>query len=119
MVAQNYTNYKIVFIDDSSTDETLNKTKHHLEETLQFPKERVTYVRNSVNKKATYNILNAAFNFCQKDSIQILIDGDDQLIGKQVFKVVSAQYQAHDLWTLYTFYKYDKYKEGISIPFEN
>lgn len=66
-----------------------------------------------------YNILNSAFNFCSKDSIQIIIDGNDQLIGKQVFKAINAQYQAHDLWVLYTFYKNDKYMEGISVPFKN
>ncbi len=117
ITAQKYQNYRIVFIDDCSSDETVSKTKEYLEGELGFPKERVTYVRNKVQKRATFNIVNAGYNFCQKDSIQVLIDGDDQLIGTQVFQLFNAQYQADDLWTFYTFFKNDKYEEGISLKF--
>lgn len=67
IVAQNYSNYRIVFVDDYSTDGTLVKTQEYLEKTLNFPKDRVTYVKNLVQKRATFNIVNAAFNFCRKD----------------------------------------------------
>jgi sulfur relay (sulfurtransferase) DsrF/TusC family protein len=76
---------------------------------LKFDKNRVTYIRNNEQKKATFNIINAAFNYCKKDSIQLIVDGDDQLIGKQVLKMINAQYQKHDLWVMYTFYKNDRY----------
>lgn len=69
VTAQNYTNYQIVFIDDMSDDGTLAATKKYLEGTLNFPRERVTYVKNKVHTYATYNIINAAFNFCKNDSI--------------------------------------------------
>ena len=58
---------------------------------------------------ATFNFLNAAFNYCSRDSIQVVVDGDDQLIGKQVFQLINARYQADKLWAMYTFYKNDKY----------
>lgn len=45
----------------------------------------------------------------------ILIDGDDQLIGRQVFKFVNAMYQTEDIWVMYNFYKNDQYEEGINI----
>lgn len=61
---------------------------------MKFPAERITYIRNLKRKYATYNILNAAFNYCKKDSIFVIVDGDDQLIGKQVFKFINAIYQA-------------------------
>lgn len=32
--------------------------------------------------------------------------------------MINAQYQAHNLWVMYTFYKSDKYDEGVSIPFK-
>jgi hypothetical protein len=60
---------------------------------LQFPRDRVKYIYNRQSKKATFNIVNAAFTYCNNNSIQVLVDGDDQLIGKQVFKLINAQYQ--------------------------
>lgn len=59
-------------------------------------------------------MVNAGFNFCKKDSIQVIVDGDDKLIGRQVFKFLNAQYQANDLWVMYTFYINDKYTEGFT-----
>lgn len=69
----------------------------------------MTFVRNQKQKFATFNIVNAGFNYCPPNSIQMLLDGDDQLIGKQVLKMFNALYQEHDLWILYTFWKDDQY----------
>jgi hypothetical protein len=44
---------------------------------INFPKERMHFVKNKKRNFATYNILNAAFNYCQENDIQLLIDGDD------------------------------------------
>lgn len=38
---------------------------------------KITWVQNNKRMFATYNIVNAAFNFCYNHDIQILIDGDD------------------------------------------
>lgn len=43
----------------------------------KFPENRVRYVQNIKRNYATYNIINAAYNFCHEDDIQVLIDGDD------------------------------------------
>lgn len=76
---------------------------------LNFPHLKVHYIRNLRQKFATYNIINAGFNYCKNDSIQIIVDGDDKLIGRQVLKFLNAQYQAHDIWSMYTVYIDDKY----------
>lgn len=39
--------------------------------------ENIVFVRNRVRKWATYNILNAAFNYCGDGDVQLLVDGDD------------------------------------------
>jgi hypothetical protein len=44
---------------------------------LKFPKNRIKYVQNLKRNYATYNFVNAAFNFCDENDIQMLIDGDD------------------------------------------
>lgn len=50
-------------------------------------------VRNKRQKYATYNLLNMGFNLCKYDDIQVIIDGDDQVIGQYVFQLINAQYQ--------------------------
>lgn len=62
---QKYQNYHIVFFDDFSDDGTL-------EMSMEFARSRgmlskVVFVKNLERKYATYNIVNAAFNFCGED----------------------------------------------------
>ena len=76
IVQQKYENYHIVFIDDSSTDNNMNGTIDYLK-SINFPMDRVTFVQNLQRNYATYNIINAAFNFCGADDVQMLMDGDD------------------------------------------
>lgn len=59
----------------------------------KFPQERVTFIKNKKRTYATYNILNAAFNYCHEDDVQVRFDGDDYLIGKNVLSLVNAEYQ--------------------------
>lgn len=73
---QEYLNYHIVFIDDNSTDDNMNGTMKYME-SIGFPKDRIKYVQNLRRNFATYNIINAAFNFCDKNDVQMLMDGDD------------------------------------------
>lgn len=42
---------------------------------------------------ATYNILNAAYNYCHEDDVQMLMDGDDEFIGKYAFQIMNSAYQ--------------------------
>ncbi len=92
LLQQEYQNYHMVFVDDASTDGTLVRTKELMEK-LGFPRERVVYVQNKERMFATYNIINAAFNFCKDEDVQMLVDGDDELIGRFAFQVINSKYQ--------------------------
>jgi hypothetical protein len=48
------------------------------------------------------NILDAAHNYCQPEDIFIVIDGDDYLLGKHVFKLFNAAYSNSDIWVVYS-----------------
>ena len=52
-----------MFIDDVSTDDTLNATKKYVEE-RNFDKNRISYIHNDVKRYATYNLRIAAFEYC-------------------------------------------------------
>ena len=45
ILAQNYSNYQLVFIDDNSDDGTLKATRDLLE-AKRFPKDKLTIVQN-------------------------------------------------------------------------
>ncbi len=77
VLMQLYKNYHIVFIDDCSSDENFEASKDYLLNELKFPEERTAFIRNERRMFATYNIKNAAFNYCKPEEIYILIDGDD------------------------------------------
>ena len=42
---------------------------------------------------ALHNVYWAAHNFCKPFEVMFIVDGDDSLIGRQVFKIFNAQMQ--------------------------
>lgn len=57
------------------------------------------------------NIYYATHKYCDFNQIFYLVDGDDELIGTQVFKIQNAIYQKQKLYTLYAsnaFYDFSK-----------
>ena len=115
ILQQDYTNYHIVFIDDSSRDSTLSLTQEYLK-ARNFPSDRVSYVKNLGNNYATYNIIHAAFQFCAANEVQLLVDGDDELIGKQAFKMMNTAYHDEQTWVAYSAYINVRFQRGRSYP---
>lgn len=93
LITQKYDNYKMVFIDDMSTDDSWNKLPHE--------DERVVCIKNSVRKTALENIHNAIMDHCEKDDICILVDGDDWLNNKKVLNYLNDFYNENDCWISY------------------
>ena len=101
---QQYSNYRVIFLDDNSDDGNLEGTRRVMEE-LGFPRDRIVYVANKERKFATYNIVHAAHSYCKEEEIQLLLDGDDELIGQQVLSMYNAIYQSNsDVWLAYSSY---------------
>lgn len=92
VLQQKYENFHIVFADDLSTDDNLNASIRYLLG-RNFPRDRMTFIQSKSRNFATYNIINAAFNYCGEDDVQMLLDGDDELIGKYAFQVMNSIYQ--------------------------
>ena len=91
MVNLNYRNYKIVIIDDASNDNTY-------ELILQFIREQgftqnITVVKNKEHMTAVPNIHKAATQYCDKGDIGVLVDGDDEMLGRHSLKVFNHIYQ--------------------------
>ena len=63
---------------------------------------KITFIKNVVWQGAMPNLRNAALKNCRNDSIFIAIDGDDELIGKQVLKLYNAVYQQQQAYVVYS-----------------
>ena len=74
---QTYKNWRIVYVDDCSTDNTYNLVKDYIKN--KKIEKKVTLIRNKTNMKQAYSRY-IAFKECHDDEICCLLDGDDWLL---------------------------------------
>ena len=92
IIQQNYTNYRVVIIDDKSSDKTTELIASHLK-WRNITQDKVTLIRSFKNWKSIASIFYGSQKLCKFGEIQYVVDGDDELVGRQVFKVINAMYQ--------------------------
>lgn len=110
--AQNYDNYRIIYIDDASEDKTAEVARRVVRECGE--EERSTVIRNPENKKMLYNIY-YAIHCCRDDEIIFVVDGDDWLSHPNVLKKLNRYYQNENVWLTYgTYITYPRYERGLS-----
>jgi glycosyltransferase involved in cell wall biosynthesis len=93
LMSQKYENFKVLFVDDCSTDGSFDKLPHD--------NEKAVVIKNEIRKTALENIHDAIINHCEPDDIVILIDGDDWLPNKNVLSYVNDFYNQNDCWIMY------------------
>lgn len=100
MYNQNYTNYKIVVIDDASKDSNFELIQQFVEEN-PIP-QTIYLIKNKERLSALPNIYTAATQYCTPDDILVLLDGDDELLGVNVLKVFNSMYTKLKLEVMYS-----------------
>lgn len=98
---QNYTNVRVVVIDDASNDGTGEEVQKVLENSPTW-KNRAVVVRNKERKYAMANLRRAAKEFCKPTDIFMVVDGDDELLGRQVLKLFNSVFQKEKVWFVYS-----------------
>ena len=93
IMSQKYSNFKVIFVDDASTDNSW--------ELLPHDDPRVICIKNDVNVTALPNIHNSIMQHVDTEDIVILVDGDDWLPNKKVFSYINEYYNKHDCWIMY------------------
>ena len=94
---QTYTNYKVTYIDDASTDNTYEKVKETVGELPNW-----NVIKNSENKGATYNYFHNLDDYIEdSDEIIIHLDGDDWLYDENVLAQLNTFYNEKDCWMTY------------------
>ncbi|MEX0672404.1 MAG: glycosyltransferase family 2 protein [Candidatus Babeliales bacterium] len=96
---QNYTNYRVIYIDDCSADKTGALVEEYIAHHNQV--DRVTLIKNNKRKLAMANIYTAITEYCHDDEIIVMLDGDDFLAQKNVLKYINYLYSIGDIWLTY------------------
>lgn len=95
LINQNYTNFKIVIIDDASRDSNFELIRAFVDE-HPIP-QTIHLIKNSERLSTLHNIYTAATQYCHPHDILALIDGDDELLGVNVLKIFNSMYIKHGL----------------------
>jgi glycosyltransferase involved in cell wall biosynthesis len=93
--SQTYKNFKVIVVDDNSTDGSLLMLKK-----LTSGDNRFTIIRNDVQKFKTQNFYEVIHNqnLINNDDIIIELDGDDAFYGNNVVEKVSNHFKDPNLW---------------------
>jgi glycosyltransferase involved in cell wall biosynthesis len=114
ILEQEYQNYRVIFIDDSSSDKTIEKALQVIEN--HSAEDIVTLIRNQENYKALYNLY-YTIQALSDDTIVFIVDGDDWLAHPRVLKELNRYYSNPDVWLAYGQYiTYPKYEKGKTGP---
>lgn len=112
---QDYTNYKISFIDDHSPANIIEKVKELFiqEKSKAKNKNKMIEVHEQYNKAQVYSLKNrydSLVNHCSEDDIVLDVDADDELVGNKVFQLVNTLYRRNkNVWAVYLNHFYREY----------
>lgn len=95
---QNYTNYRVIYIDDHSLDNTGQLALEYARSINKLDKIQV--IINNEQKGALANIYNAVHS-CKPDDIIVLVDGDDSLSNYNVLPFLNSVYKDPNVWFTY------------------
>lgn len=107
VLSQDYPFFRVVFIDDASTDETLSKARVFIEN--YGARREVEIVHNEINQGGLENIYNAVMRAAD-DEIIVNVDGDDWLKNDQVLRFLAGVYKKGNIWLTYG--QYENFPSG-------
>jgi hypothetical protein len=111
---QAYPEFRIIYVDDASTDGTPDLVAEYLAHSATA--HRVTFQRNSSRVGPVANI-DRAVRSCDPNAIIVLVDGDDFLAHPQVLTRLDAIYQDPDVWVTWgQFTRFPEDSEGFCAP---
>jgi glycosyltransferase involved in cell wall biosynthesis len=98
---QNYNNWRIKYFDDSS-DDGMSELVSQIKLDSGLSDNKFLLVRHPKRlRSASYNIYEAAHNFCSNEEVMVLVDGDDMLATDDVLKKLAQVYKDNKIWLTY------------------
>lgn len=98
VLTQNYQNFRVIYIDDASPDETGKLVKAYIKE--KNAQKRVTLVQNSKRVGALANVYKGIW-MCAPHEIVANLDGDDWFEDANVLAKVNQVYSDPEVWVTY------------------
>lgn len=113
--SQEYNNYRVIYIDDASTDDTGRLVQEYIQESGQT--HRTTFIHNRQNIKPLANIYTAVSQ-CEPHEVIAHLDGDDWFSHNRVLQKLNEVYSDPDVWVTYgQFIGYPTSEPGIAREF--
>lgn len=107
ILKQTYTQWRIIYVDDNSTDNTNTLLHKYIEDNKIIHKCKV--IKNHINYRQGYSRY-IAFKECGDDEICCLLDGDDWLYDNNVLTKLNNLYINNDI--LISYGNYNVYENG-------
>jgi len=98
ILGQEYHNFRVIYLDDASTDRTLEKVEAIVNESPL--RGRVTVIRREENVGSVKNLYDAVQS-CKDHEIIVRVDGDDFLAHPFVLKQLNKVYADQNVWMTY------------------
>ena len=98
VLKQKYQNYRVLYLDDASTDGTGSLVQDYLLE--NDPAHKVTLIQNKERVGALENIYRAVW-MCEPSEIVVTVDGDDWLHNDQALAFLNEIYSDPAVWMTY------------------
>lgn len=106
---QNYSNFRIVYIDDASTDGSLIRAQQMA--SVSSAKDKITFIRSSENKGALATLYQTIHS-CHDKEIIVVVDGNDFLAHENVLAKLNKIYSKSSIWMTYgNFLDYPSYRQ--------
>jgi cellulose synthase/poly-beta-1,6-N-acetylglucosamine synthase-like glycosyltransferase len=99
---QTYENYRVIYVNDASTDKT-GMIVHDMVERFGV-KDKFTIINNDQNQKVLANMYKVVHELCLDDEIIVNLDGDDFFAHPNVLEDLNAYYQSDDVWVTWGSY---------------
>lgn len=114
--SQHYDNYRLIYIDDGSTDGSFELVRDLIYDSRELG--RVTLVRNEERKGELASLFYAVHN-CPDLEIIVWVGGEDWLAHEWVLSRLNEYYADPDLWLTYGQYReFPHYRLGQCRPFQ-
>lgn len=95
---QNYDHYRVIVVDDHSTDGTLQKAKECV---AYFKGEQKCSLISHTEHAGTLGCLYDAIDACADQEIALILQGGDKLATPNVLKTLNGVYADPDVWLTY------------------
>lgn len=111
-ITQNYPNYRVIFVNDCSSDKTLEIVKETI--SMHQAEDRVVILDNKERKLGLRNYYEAIVDFTNDEEIIVALDGDDFLANKHVLSTLNKVYSSsREIWLTYgQFYSINQKERG-------